>query len=596
MAKPTVSQRLNQARTKQRQGAVAEARALYNAILRDFPDNQPARQALGALPRRAAPPGATVRALINLHASGQHARLALEVEALLRQYPDEALLWNLYGSTQRSLGRMAAALRSFQTAATLAPEAADAPYNLGVTLQLLGQLPQAEAAYRDALLRQPGHVQAQSNLAVVLHASGRYAEAVTAHRAVLSQHPDLAEAHYNLGLSLKELGQPDEAIAANRAALQHDPGHAHAANNLGLLLQDQGDLPAAAAAFDRALALNPDYYDAFLNLTTLTPPDPDSARVQHMQSRYASDALRDVDRWRLAFALARIYDRQGNLARAFACLSEGNTLRKRQLGYDIAEDRSRFGALRAAAPALHRAALTAGPIATTPIFIVGMPRSGTTLVEQIVSAHPEVAGAGELAYVHRLGAALALGETPATPETLKGFRDAYLSRLTEHSGGKAYTTDKMPNNVLYLGLILNALPEAKVLHAIRDPAATCWSNFQQNFTANQIGYAFDLHDLVARYQLYHSLSQHWTSLYPGRILTVDYDALTADQIAQTRQLIASLGLPWDDACLKPEANTRAVNTASNLQIRKPVYQGSSQAWRRYEAFLDGAFDALPAKP
>jgi hypothetical protein len=225
-----------------------------------------------------------------------------------------------------------------------------------------------------------------------------------------------------------------------------------------------------------------------------------------------------------------------------------------------------------------------------PIFIVGMPRSGTTLVEQIISSHSLVTGAGELSYATQFGAAIATGFSEANYAALLDFRHKYLAKLKNVSGSNLIVTDKMPQNFRYIGLLCAAFPEAKIVHVQRNPAAVCWANYKQYFASKNIGYCCAIDDVISYHKLYRNLMDFWTTALSDRIYNLDYERLTVNQESETRQLIDYLGLDWDDKCLSPQKNTRSVATASNLQVRKKVYQGSSEQWKEYKPFLNGAFD------
>ena len=227
-----------------------------------------------------------------------------------------------------------------------------------------------------------------------------------------------------------------------------------------------------------------------------------------------------------------------------------------------------------------------------PIFIVGMPRSGTTLVEQIVSSHLQVSGAGELSFATQFGAAIATGFFEANEAALLDFHHKYLTKLKSFSNGNLFVTDKMPQNFLYIGLLAAVFPEAKIVHVKRNPAAVCWGNYKKYFTSKSIGYCYGLDDVVTYYSLYQNLLELWKTKLPNRIYNLDYERLTTNQGDETKKLIQHLGLDWDENCLSPQNNTRSVATASNLQVRQKVYQGSSEQWRKYQPFLNGAFDGL----
>jgi len=306
--------------------------------------------------------------------------------------------------------------------------------------------------------------------------------------------------------------------------------------------------------------------------------------------------INDSDRCHLHYTKAKMQEDLGDLSAAYDSYMAGGDLRQKLLGYEFKQDEHLFDQIKRTAPKFKNAALNviSEPIRHTPIFILGMPRSGTTLVEQIVSSHTEVTGAGELEYVKRFGAKLVAGLTPLTEEAVVAFRESYLAEIAIRAAGQAFITDKMPQNLLYIGLICAALPEAKIVHVKRSAEATCWSNFKHCFASKGLGYSYNLRDTVKYYGLYKELMHFWYQSYSDRIYNLDYDKLTEDQELETRLLIEYLGFNWENACLNPEKNMRSVDTASQQQVRQKVYTGSSQAWRKYEPFLDGAFDGLEA--
>ncbi|MBH73817.1 MAG: hypothetical protein CMM57_09210, partial [Rhodospirillaceae bacterium] len=227
-----------------------------------------------------------------------------------------------------------------------------------------------------------------------------------------------------------------------------------------------------------------------------------------------------------------------------------------------------------------------------PIFIIGLPRSGTTLVEQIISSHSQVTGAGELNFAEQFGAAIAIGVTGVNNQSLLDFRHTYLNKLQNVSNGNLIVTDKMPQNFRYVGLLSAAFPEAKIVHVKRNPAAVCWANYKQYFVSKNIGYCYAINDAISYHKLYEDLMGFWTNTLNNEIYKLDYELLTANQESETRKLIEYLGLEWDENCLSPQNNTRRVATASNAQVRQKVYQGSSEQWKKYQPFLKGALDDL----
>ncbi len=253
-----------------------------------------------------------------------------------------------------------------------------------------------------------------------------------------------------------------------------------------------------------------------------------------------------------------------------------------------------FDKLKAAYPKIctHSLAQKNSKSELIPIFLVGMPRSGTTLVEQIISSHALVTGAGELVFANQFGASIARGVSKVDAKSLSSFREKYLAELQRESNGNLFVTDKMPNNFRYIGLIVSALPEAKIIHVKRNPAAVCWANYKQYFYSKTLGYCYSLNDVVSYYRLYEDLMEFWEKSLSKNIYTLDYELLTVNQEDETRKLIEYLDLDWDEKCLFPQNNKRSVSTASNTQVRKKVYQGSSRQWEKYKPFLKGQLDYL----
>jgi tetratricopeptide (TPR) repeat protein len=423
---------------------------------------------------------------------------------------------------------------------------------------------------------------------------GQLDEAIEAYNKALIIKPDFADAFNNMGIALKNLGKPDEAIEAFNKALSTNPDYADAFNNIGVTLQEQGQLDRALEAYNKALSIKPDFAEAHRNLSFIKEYKVDDYQITQVQELCKRRDLSENDRCNLSFTLAKMYDDIDSPDQAFGHLSEGNALRKKLLKYSIKKDEKLFNKLKNVQPYLLNNSLDINKNSNepTPIFILGMPRSGTTLIEHIISSHSEVAGAGELNHVSKFGGKLAVGFTSINTGALLTFRERYLSELSKLSNGKGTVTNKMPQNFRFIPLICAAFPEAKIVHVKRNASATCWSNYKQYFVSKTIGYCYDLKDVVEYYNLYKELMSLWQLIYSDRLYNLNYEALTTDQEKQTRKLINYLDLPWEDACLYPQENKRIVNTASQRQVRQKVYKGSSEEWRKYEPYLNGAFDSL----
>ena len=406
--------------------------------------------------------------------------------------------------------------------------------------------------------------------------------------------PDYAEAHSNLGNTLKELGRLEEAETNYRKAIALKPDFAEAHNNLGATLQEQGRLDEAETNYRKAIALKPDFAEAHRHLTLLKKFDAQDKQYSKMQELYLDKNISEEQRCHINFGLAKACEDLGDLEKAFQHYREGNVLRKKLLNYNINQDIELFRQIKFTYPRIEQNSLTPDKLSKNlmPIFIVGLPRSGTTIVEQIISSHSKVTGAGELNFAAQFGSSIARGLSDSNTDSLINFRERYLFKLQSVSNGNLIVTDKMPQNFRYIGLLAAAFPEAKIVHVKRNPAAVCWANYKQYFAVKSTGYCNTIDDVISYHKLYESLMVFWTNTLSKRIYNLDYEQLTVNQESETRQLIDYLDLDWDEKCLSPQNNKRNVATASNVQIRKKVYRGSSEQWKKYQPFLNGAFDSL----
>ena len=377
-----------------------------------------------------------------------------------------------------------------------------------------------------------------------------------------------------MGNALKEKGKLAEAIEAFNKALSFKPDYADAYNNIGNALQDQGKLDEATEAYIKALTIRPDYATAHYNLSSIKKYNSDDKHFLRVKELYGHKGLSDDIRCHLSFTLAKMYEDIGKLDKAFSHLSEGNALRKKLLNYSIDQDKSLFTKLKRTQPTILKNSLKIGESSTepTPIFILGMPRSGTTLVEQIISSHSEVVGAGELNYIKQFGIRLATEDAIITTLAMAKFRGKYLSELSKLSNGKQFVTDKMPHNFCFIPLICAAFPEAKIIHVQRNAAATCWSNFKQYFDMRGLGYCYDLEDIVSYYNLYKDLMQLWQVEYGDRIYNLNYENLTTDQENETRKLVKYLELNWEKGCLSPHKTNVVLELHRNNRLEKRFIQ------------------------
>jgi tetratricopeptide (TPR) repeat protein len=424
----------------------------------------------------AVPPYSQLNNLQEHYQTGKLEEAEELAKLLTQQFPKHPFGWKVLGAVLQQAERLSESLLPMRESVDLSPQDAEAHSNLGATLKKLGRLEEAEASLRQAIGLKPDYVEAHSNLGITLRELGRLEEAEATLRQAIALKPDYAVAHNNLGNTRRELGRLEEAEASYRKAVALRPNFAEAHRNLGVAHLEIGSLDEAEASFRQAIALKPDDAEAHASLATVKKFSSEDEQFFEMQALYHDATISHKNRGHICFALAKASEDLGDLAAAFRFYAEGNALRKKELGYNAAQDEQLFESLKGNYQQISdavRPAIIAPEHA--PIFIVGMPRSGTTLVEQIISSHPLVTGAGELGFVSQFGRSIAVGQTPVNAEVLTTFREEYLSALKQRSKGNAIVTDKMPQNFCFLGLIATALLEAKIIHVKRDPAAVCWA-------------------------------------------------------------------------------------------------------------------------
>ena len=497
------------------------------------------------------------------------------------------------GVALQGQGELDAAADCYRQALALHPGYVEAHYNLGVALLARGELDAAEASYRRALALQPDFAEAHNNLGLVLQGQGRREEALAAYGQALALKPDYAAAHDNKGNALLELGRPAEALASYDRALALAPHSAEAHDNRGLALGELGRFDEANAAIETAIRLAPRRARFYYDLTQSLRLTAESAHLQAMRE-LARDlpSLDANEQVFLHFALSQAFSDSGDRPAALDHLLAGNALKRRQIAYDEAEA---LAALKRVQQTFSRDLMLSkadsGDFSSAPIFIVGMPRSGSTLIEQILASHPKVFGAGE---INAFGAALTeiLGPAgfPEAVATLSGEKlrrlgSNYVGRIRPMAPSALRITDKMLDNFRYVGLIHMALPNARIIHARRDAIDLCLSCFSKLF-AEKLDFTYDLGELGRYCRGYETLMAHWRDILPpGGMLEVDYEAVVGDLEGQARRIVAHCGLDWDARCLDFHRTERQVRTASKAQVRQPIYTSSVGRGGAFEPLL-----------
>jgi tetratricopeptide (TPR) repeat protein len=535
--------------------------------------------------------GNALRDLGQLPAAEQQYRHALSLQ------PDSALTHNNLGNVLRSQVRPAEAIASFRQALRINPHYAEAYFNLGTTQHELKLPDEAIASYRAAIAIRADFEAAHNNLGIALCEQGLYADAAASLQRALSLNPQYAEAYYNLGNVLYEQARFAEAAQQYQLALALHPAYAQAHNNLGNALREFGQLDEARQAYENAIAIEPDRIDSHYSLSLLNTGKSDLRYLPALERHLPNAETLPLDtRVRLWFTLGKLYEDAERYDESFHAYEKGNVLQRSQLQWDEATQAALTERITATFDAdffSHQSECISTEF--SPIFIVGMPRSGTSLIEQILSTFPGVYGAGELTELSAvITSAMPEARFDQFPEAvlnlsndqLAALGKQYTKRLRNHAPSALYIVDKMPENFFYIGMIRAMLPNAKIIHAMRDPMDSCFSCYARLFANASLPFSYDLQTVGRYYNRYANLMQHWHRVLPkGAFLDMRYEDLITDTETQVHRLCAYLGLQWDEGCLAFYDNERQVKTASMAQVRQPIYQTSVARWEHYADHL-----------
>jgi tetratricopeptide (TPR) repeat protein len=588
-------------------GRTSEAISLYYRVLRLMPQHAEAQNNLG-------------NAFLEL---GQYADAAGCYRLALQIKPNNAQVLCNLGNALRQLGHADEAFAASRQAISLDPKLPAAHNNLGLILAAQGRRQEAVACYRQALMLNPSDADCLNNLGNALRELGSRREAAAVYARGIELDPLRAESHCNFGNALIDLRRLDEAEAAFRqalalepeqplahlslatalrlkrraadaeasceTALTIDPNHAQALSLLGELRADRGRFPEAEALFQQAIAADPDFSFPYLSIAThrrMTAND--RLWLKGVEASLAKP-LPLANEISLHYALGKYCDDVGRYRDAFEQYVRANELAKRYgATFDAGKLTRRIDIIiRSFDAAFVRYPMIEASDSELPIFIVGMPRSGTSLAEQILASHPAVFGAGELTFWNGAFAAYrqAQIQNQSGADLIPGLARDYLRRLAALSPGARRTVDKMPTNFMYAGLIHAAFPRARIIHMQRHPVDTCLSIYFQNFF-NIGAYANDLEHLAQFYEEYLRVTAHWRAVLPATaLLEIPYEALIEDQEGWTRRMLDFVGLPWDAACLEFHRTDRVVITSSKWQVRQKIYASSAGRWRNYREFL-----------
>ncbi len=501
-------------------------------------------------------------------------------------------------------GTLEEAIRCFRQALDVDPDYIEARMALGTALARLDQDDEAIAAFRAVLVAEPDHPDAHNGIGILLDRKQLHSAAMEHYRSVLARNPEHVDALAGMANALKNTGEHAEALTTARRVVELRPNFAPAATLLGSILAEIGSMDEAREQFTRAVKLAPARPESLYHLALLAKVGRDDGTIDALEAAFRhAERLPPSEQCLLHFATAKAYDDVGERDRGFDHLLRGNAIKRARMRYG---ETGTLGAMDRIARVFTAEFLSArkdlGDPSAVPVFIVAMPRSGTTLVEQTLASHTQVFGAGERTElsraIGRIGAErLGAAAFPEAAWTMSGeeFRRMgadYVAALRAVAPAAVRITDKMPGNFLFVGLIRLMLPNARIIHVVRDPVDTCLSCFSKLFTVEQ-PFTYDLAELGRYHRAYQRLMAHWRAVLPTDVLLeVEYEALVENFEPQARRIVAHCGLEWDPACLEFYKTSRPVHTASMVQVRQPIYRSSVGRWRPDPALLRPLLQAL----
>ena len=533
------------------------------------------------------------------------------------------------------LGRGDEATQEYEASFKLTPYREDLVR--GLSLQRMGNLKEAEKIYRDVLIKDPGNVDALRLLAGVAMRAKQWGDAEALLERALELAPDFFQGWMDLGLARQEQDKTDAALEAfarvaqlepNRpngfaasgttsamagrheqaieffeTAIRKDPSHAGALSGLGHVLKTVGRQDEAIAVYRECVQHNPSHGESWWSLANLKTFRFEPEEVDTMLAQLEDQSLSDEVRTNFEFALGKAFEDAKDYDHAFEHYARGNQNRRQRETYDpvqTADVHDQF--INTFTREFIESRAGTGDPSPAPIFIVGLPRSGSTLIEQILASHPDVEGTHELPDLGRVARSIGLRreDKRVYPGVMPDLSDAelaalgadYLERTKKHRPeGAPYFTDKLPNNFVHVGFLNLILPNAKIVDARRHPLDSCLGSFKQLFARGQ-PFTYDQFELAEFYMQYRRLMDHWSEVLPGKVLEVQYEEIIEDLETQVRRILEYCELPWNDSCLRFYESDRAVKTASSEQVRQPIYSSSRHLWRNYERHLEPMIEVL----
>jgi len=525
--------------------------------------------------------------------------LAIEqFEKSITVVADNAAVHRQLGDAYTKLHRLEEAIAPYQAALALEADDVGTIISLGNIFHGLHRYTQSIPLYEQTLALQPDNVQVHRHLGASYQRIGQTQEAIKCFEQALSLRPDYIDARIKLAEVLRELGRAEEALVQLEQVIDLKPDETEAHVFLARTLRGLGHAELAIERFERLLSTRPRCGALYYHISMIKPKQ---ALIPVVETLISDPSLPNSDAIYCHFAMGNLFKGNKSFDQAFSHFLKANTLQRETFSYDPDENILLIDSLiKVYSKRFFQTKHGWGSSSRLPVFIVGMPRSGTTLVEQILSSHPKVYGAGELQALPAVYVSIALQLKYANPppqcmslfdrKMAEEYSARYLQELALHSLTATRITDKLPGNYFKIGLIKTLFPDARIIHCQRNPLDSCISIFFHCFPDHK--YSFELTELGQYYLDYQRIMSHWQKLFPGEILNVQYEELVMDQERVSKQLIDYLGLEWDEKCLKFHDNERVVMTPSNIQVRQPMYKNSMNRWKPYEKHLQPLIEVL----
>ena len=509
--------------------------------------------------------------LINLYKQKNFSKAELLSKRLLNIYPNNILLYNVLGLILNEQKRTDEAIECYEKGLKIDPNFAMFYNNLGSIFNSKELYDKAESYYKKSIDLDNKLAEPQNNLGNLYKFLNRYKEAITCYKQAINLNPNFFAFHYNLAVAYKSTGVFDKA----------------------------------KIHFEECIRLKQNFYTAHRNLSDLIKYNEEDKHFISLKKLYEDKKVEKKNKKELAFALGKAYEDMKNFNKAFEYFDEGNYLHRKNLLFSMEKEKNEFLRIKQIFnEKLFNKFKVSGNQDFSPIFILGMPRSGTTLVEQIISSHPEVFGGDELNFLTDIvkknfkdkNFELILQKFSSLNEhDLIKLGTEYINNLKNKSNNSNRTTDKLPINFKWIGLIKLLVPNSKIIHCYRNPEDNCLSIFKNFFTSKELTFAYNLEEIIEFYNLYENLMIYWKKLLPKFIIDIKYENIVQNPEEQIKSLIDNCNLSWNDTCLKFYNNKRAISTASDAQARKKIYKTSINTWKKYEKHLKKSFQKLTAQ-